>query len=698
MSLRVLNLDDRICPTILPSGFSESLVSDGLSNPTAMALAPDGRIFVAEQTGALRISANGSLLATPFVSLTVNSAGERGLLGVAFDPQFATSPFVYVYYTVPGAGGSAPHNRVSRFTANGNTAAVGSEQILVELEPLSATNHNGGAIHFGADGMLYVAVGDNAVSANSQSLSNRLGKILRYQPDGSIPIDNPTAFAGLAGTPTGVNRAIWAVGVRNPFTFGVQPGSGRMLINDVGQGAWEEIDEGAAGRNFGWPQTEGDFTQSSFPNFTRPLHAYPHGSGNFAGFAIVGGSFYNPATPTFPADYAGDYFFGDLVNGWINRYDSITQSVENFASDLTVGSLVDLNVTPQGDLLYLSRGSGNGAVYRIAVDTTPSPFPPGPAPILAGPGAGSAPVVQAFDRQTGTSLGSLPVFDAGFSGGVRVATGDVTGDGVPDIIVGAGPGNVSRVVVLDGATFQVVRDFTAFESTFQGGVFVAAGDFNGDNKADLIVSPDEGGGPRVRVLNGTDGKTLADFFAIEDPIFRGGARVAVGDLNGDGTNDLIVAAGFGGGPRVAAFDGKQLGLTGGPKLFDDFFAFEQTLRNGIFVAAADVNGDGFADFVAGGGPGGGPRVFILDGKSLVQNGSDTLVPSGNFFAGDPNGRGGVRVAVKNVDNDGLADIVAAVGSHVTAYRGTTVTPTGGTPAAFLDFDALAGLGGGVFVG
>src|SRR5262249_33295487 len=159
--------------------------------------------------------------------------GERGLLGVAFDPDFATNQFVYVYHTVPG---SPPHNRVSRFTANGDVAASGSEVPILDLDNLSgATNHNGGAIHFGPDGKLYVDVGENADASNSQSLDNRLGKVLRINPDGSIPSDNPTSFPGISGSPTGANRAIWAVGLRNPFTFAFQPGTGRLFINDVGQ-------------------------------------------------------------------------------------------------------------------------------------------------------------------------------------------------------------------------------------------------------------------------------------------------------------------------------------------------------------------------------------------------------------------------------------------------------------------------------
>src|SRR5438477_4459088 len=154
----------------LPSGFIETTVASGIASPTAMAIAPDGRIFICSQTGALRVIKNGVLLTTPFVTLSVDSVGERGLLGVAFDPNFNLNNFIYLYYTVPG---SPAHNRVVRFTANGDVVLAGSRVILLELNPLStATNHNGGALHFGADGNLYIAVGDNANGSNSQNLSN----------------------------------------------------------------------------------------------------------------------------------------------------------------------------------------------------------------------------------------------------------------------------------------------------------------------------------------------------------------------------------------------------------------------------------------------------------------------------------------------------------------------------------------------
>jgi glucose/arabinose dehydrogenase len=341
----------------LPAGFTETSIT-GLNAPSAMEIAPDGRIFVAQQTGALRVIKNGALLPTPFVSLNVDHSGERGLLGVAFDPNFATNNFVYVYYTVPG---SPAHNRLSRFTAAGDTAQPGSEVVILELENLTtATNHNGGAIHFGPDGKLYMGVGENANGANAQSLSNRLGKILRKNADGTAPGDNP-----FVGSTTGPNQAIWALGLRNPFTFAFQPVTGRMFINDVGAATWEEVNDGIAGSNYGWPSTEGPTTA---PGIRGPIFAYGHGSSLSTGCAIAGGAFYNPATASFPSSYVGKYFFADLCSGWVRMLDpaNISSVTNPAAAPVFISGLsspVDLKVTSAGSLLVLTRG--NGAVTEV---------------------------------------------------------------------------------------------------------------------------------------------------------------------------------------------------------------------------------------------------------------------------------------------------------------------------------------------
>jgi len=349
-SLLLLVLVSAINASTLPPGFTETSIT-GLNNPTAMEIAPDGRIFVCQQGGSLRVIKNGVLLSTPFLTLNVDQNGERGLLGVAFDPNFAGNNFLYVYYTVP----STPrHNRVSRFTANGDVVVPGSEQIILELDNLSsATNHNGGAIHFGPDGKLYVAVGENANGSNAQTLSNRLGKMLRINSDGSIPADNP-----FVNTATDPNKSIWALGLRNPFTFAFQPGTGRMFINDVGEVTWEEINEGLAGSNYGWNLSEGP---TSNPQFRSPLFAYLHGSSSTTGCAISGGAFYNPATVQFPQSFVGKYFFADLCTGWIRLFDPSAGTASDFASNIL--NPVDLKVGADGSLYYLARGSG--AVFRV---------------------------------------------------------------------------------------------------------------------------------------------------------------------------------------------------------------------------------------------------------------------------------------------------------------------------------------------
>jgi hypothetical protein len=336
--------------------------------------------------------------------------------------------------------------------------------------------------------------------------------------------------------------------------------------------------------------------------------------------------------------------------------------------------------------------------------TVPPPPPPPPSAFVGyhefavGTDAGGSPTARLFNPD-GTERFTQPVFDPSFAGGVRTAAADFNADGVADLVVGTGPGVPTRVQVLDGRTRAVIFDTAPFEPTFLGGVYVAAGDLTGDGRADLVITPDEGGGPRVEVVRGGDFHLVANFFGIDDPNFRGGARAAVADLSGDGHPDLVVAAGFGGGPRVAAFDGTSLSIT--PRhLFGDLFVFEQTLRNGVFVTAGDLDGDGRAELIVGGGPGGGPRVLALSGADLMAGLSDRSRPVANFFAGNTENRGGVRVAVKDLDGDSRADLVvgdgAKAGSHVTAYLGKDFA--GGLAPPDLSFDAFPGFTGGVFVG
>lgn len=340
----------------LPEGFSASHYVTGLSGiATAMTWTPDGRLFIAQQNGALRVVKNGVLLATPFVTVTTSANGERGLLGVALHPQFATNGWVYLYYT-SSTGGA--HNRIVRYTASGDVAA-GGETILVDLPNLSsATNHNGGALHFGADGKLYAAVGDNATGSNAQSMSTPFGKMLRFNDDGTIPTDNP-----FYGTTTGINRSIWALGLRNPFTFGFQPGTGRMFINDVGAGEWEEVNEGQAGANYGWPTYEGP---GGGAGFAQPLFAYGHSSNPslVVGYAIAGAAFYGPAATLYPAEYQGNYFFADYVQGWVNRMDTVNGNAVyafwNLGSPMT-----DLQVGPDGALYVLGQLGATWGVDRI---------------------------------------------------------------------------------------------------------------------------------------------------------------------------------------------------------------------------------------------------------------------------------------------------------------------------------------------
>jgi len=348
----------------LPSGFVRSQIAQ-VNAATRMAFAPDGRIFVAELGGRVRIVKNGALLATPFVTLNVaGGGGERGLAGLVLDPNFAANHYVYVYYTAP-----APtiHSRVSRFTANGDLAVQGSEHIILELDPQTATIHNGGAMKFWHDGTLFISAGENTTPANAQDLTKLLGKLLRIDVRSddfpsdpnrnySIPSNNPFR------TVNGARPEIWAYGLRNPWSMAIQRGTNRIFINDVGSHVFEEINEGEAGCNYGWPLTEG-YTNN--PDFCSPLFTYNRNTGFPIGCAIIGGAFYNPPVQKFPGQYVGKYFFADYCNWWIDVLDTTTRTATAFATGL--GNLSDMDVGPDGNLYYLQIDliTGISTVNRI---------------------------------------------------------------------------------------------------------------------------------------------------------------------------------------------------------------------------------------------------------------------------------------------------------------------------------------------
>lgn len=342
----------------LPQGFTRTDVATGLTGTgTALGILPDGRVLVCEQGGGLRVVKNGSLLSRRMLIAPTAVNGEQGLLGVTPDPQFSSNRYIYIYYTSSTGG---LHNRIARYTVAtaGDTVETGSDTVLVDLPSLGANNnHNGGALHFGLDGKLYVAVGERGVATDAPRLDVPFGKLLRFNSDGSIPTDNP-----FYNVTTGIARSIWVKGLRNPFTFAVSR-AGQILINDVGEKDWEEINEGVAGADYGWPTREGP---GSGGGFTYPLYAYGHSSNPtlVEGIAIVGAAFYEPDINTFGPGYTGSYFFGDYLEGWVKRLDLTTGEVYAFAR--LNGSLSDLAVGPDGSLYALASLGASYGVIRIS--------------------------------------------------------------------------------------------------------------------------------------------------------------------------------------------------------------------------------------------------------------------------------------------------------------------------------------------
>jgi glucose/arabinose dehydrogenase len=383
----------------LPTGFVEKLIAQNL-DPTDMVIAPDGRIFITIKSGKILIVENGVLSTSLLLTLSVDNFNERGLGHIVLDPNFNSNNYYYVYYTVPNSN----FNRVSRFTANGNSTLPGSELVLLDLDVLSGTIHNAGDMAFGLDGKLYITSGDGANPTSSQSFSSLLGKVLRINSDGSIPTDNP-----YYATSSGKYRAVWALGFRNPFSTDIQPGTGTVLVSDVGQETWEEINEVQAGKNYGWPIIEGPKTNQIPPaNYKDPLFAYQHGTGIDRGCAIVGASFYNPAINDFPAEYVGKFFFADYCNGYIKYIDATNGTLKVFATGIS--RPVAILTAPDGSLYYLARAGQGGGSQE---DNTSSSN--GTLWKVNYTGSG-APSISSQPQNTFAAIGDVVRFNTGASG------------------------------------------------------------------------------------------------------------------------------------------------------------------------------------------------------------------------------------------------------------------------------------------
>jgi hypothetical protein len=559
----------------------------------------------------------------------------------------------------PGAGGG---HGPGGFAGNGSTTDAGAGSGLggaifnqggtvtitnstITLNTASGGNANGTGQHGGGYGGGIYNLNGQVIIQNSTIAGNTLTDGTGGASGPAFPTDGSELFNASVnvGADTATQAAVITI-VNSIFSH--PAASGDAIVNDLDSastGGSATINATGPNIRFGNLSSTGTLSGTPFTLANPGLGALADNGGPTQTLALAAGS---------PAINAGDnaavtvagLTFDQRGSGFV-RISSGTVDLGAFEVQAPVQNPLPLAVSGLADGSAVVLNPTTGGLFNTTPATTLSPF------------------------------GKI-------SGDVRVATADVTGDGTPDYIVGTGPGVPNRIAVVDVKTNTIVATFAPFEATFTGGVLVAASDLDGDGKAEAVVTPDQGSGPVVAIYSGAKlaaGLTgdAAQFTRFDDPNFRGGARPAFGDLKGDGRPDLVLAAGFGGGPRIAIFNGASV-LTPPPagqlppKLVGDFFAFESSLRNGAFVSAGDVNGDGHADIAFGGGPGGGPRVRLFDGAKLLAAGTfqtldniATAAQMANFFAGDQALRGGVRTelrAVTGIDADELV-VGSGEGEH-----------------------------------
>jgi glucose/arabinose dehydrogenase/PKD repeat protein len=492
--------------------FQNEILATGFDLPIKILFLPDDRMLVAELAGTIKVLPPPYTTPdpTPFLELDLDIPGyaglQQGIMDVALDPDFLDNHYYYVFYT-----NDEPNtDRLSRFTAASalDGTIAGSELILYQDPQLADTEHHGGAVNFGNDGKIYFTTGEHFNAGNAQDLTNPRGKIHRIDPDGGVPTDNP--FHDGAGPHW---DSIWAYGLRNPFRAYYDAPTGRLYVADVGGNnystAYEEVDLGEAGKNYGWPNCE--FGTCGNPGYSAALYAYPH-LGRDA--SITGGFVYHGTQ--FPASYQGSYFFADYTQNWIRRLTFDAQGnvdgVFDFeppdgSLDGPYGDIVCLAEGPDGALYYLDLGYsdvggqfGIGKVRRI--HSVSSNLPPtaiasadpteGPVPLVVSfSSAGSAdpenqPITYLWtfgDGQTSTAANPVHPYTSAGKFTARLTTFD----GVNDVLsapltISAGTPPVGEILSPEDGSFFVAGDVISYggDGTDDQGATLPASAFTWD--------------------------------------------------------------------------------------------------------------------------------------------------------------------------------------------------------------------------
>ncbi len=342
------------------------LITSGLSSPLFVTHAGDDRLFIVEKLGKIKIFQGGALKSVPFLTQTVTTSVERGLLGLAFEPNYASTQRFYIYWT--GANGDINITRMGPKAGDPNQADPASANMLLTVSHSTQSNHNGGWLGFGPDQFLYAGVGDGGgqddPNCNGQNIATRLGKILRINPVGQVTYTVPATNSFSAGQ----DPVVWAWGLRNPWRNSFDRATGDLYIGDVGQGTWEEIDflpaGAAAGQNFGWNRREGPVGYSvgctDHPPYVSPVLSHTHSAGNNS---ITGGYVYRGAKYPW---LQGKYFYADYGGGKVWVADQTSPGVfssSQLTSTFGANTLASWGEDADGEL-YLVNLSG-GTVYRL---------------------------------------------------------------------------------------------------------------------------------------------------------------------------------------------------------------------------------------------------------------------------------------------------------------------------------------------